>query len=56
MYVAILPIFNTTRMDIVRDITVDFSLNKSVSSLEFSSGGENVMKVRVLTESVLVRV
>ena len=47
-YVAVIPTFNITRMGIVRDVPVDFSLDEFVGSLEFPSGGVQVMKVRRL--------
>ena len=37
-YVAVIPTFKITRMGIVRDVPVDFSLDELVESLVFPSG------------------
>lgn len=47
-YVAIIPTFNITRMGIIRDVPVDFSLDELVESLVFPSGSGLVMKARRL--------
>ena len=47
-YVAVIPTFNITRMGIVRDVPVDFSLDELVESLVFPSGCGQVLKARRL--------
>lgn len=38
-YIDVIPSFNITRMDIIRDVPLEFSLDEFVYSLEFSSWG-----------------